>query len=667
MQLIGPIPLERNMIGVNGLTWSADMFDPSTPPVLGSICGLCQWFYQGAPFDWRYGLYAGSNVSWTQWQGPQTTHSGTPVTMDTINWLMNTSGIEGMVIGPYGANLSLNNLTQLSDYEILVQSLQAADNSFTSIVIGAEEYGNWAWNLANLIQDPTTAPSLGATSGNLPSGTYRVAYTYQNNNINQNTGRLGETMCSPTGTITLTSTGAITVQSLLPLPSGNYTPSYGATSVNYYLSQTNQDTLYLMTNGSGDVITLDLLPTGSEALPPTFNSCITPDHRAETYAQIAVPILQYLRSVVPNMKLGIVFDFTDSQAKTTLAWDKIVFQACAPYIDFISTHAYPINAIEQLPTNSFLKYTRTIKGTIQNQLRPLLNEWSPTYGPGVAIWITEFNPYSNNTMGQTGGSTYALAFIEYVLTYLTYGVGKVIWWSYDGGVLPAGTALQLAYTGSVSSATVVIEFDQTHMLATRFTTYVNGVVDIDVALSAFYPGAQANVGNGILYTINDLKSYISAHSSNYTFGETQGGIALSHLRGVSSADILQSNLWAATGGWYNLRCFTQGDGLQTFSLAGDSGTNYGVGENILLPSGLAAAQLMSAIGSGAELYLYEDYLEVNNIFIAQINSSTQDIWFVANNNASPRRVGQLLISGTQMYMLQGSPWDNSSTTLNVWG
>jgi len=112
-----------------------------------------------------------------------------------------------------------------------------------------------------LIVAPTVAPSAsGLTvtpSTSLAAGTYLVGYTYTN--------AWGETTISPTTSVTITANQAIQVSSLTPLP-------FGATGVNYYVSQTvGGNTLGLSASGTGQQINLTQVGSAT-VIPPVSNT-----------------------------------------------------------------------------------------------------------------------------------------------------------------------------------------------------------------------------------------------------------------------------------------------------------------------------------------------------------------------------------------------------------
>jgi len=88
------------------------------------------------------------------------------------------------------------------------------------------------------ISNPSSGPSLSAssTTSNLAAGTYKVAYSFSNAN--------GETLVSPTTSITITSGQSITVASI--------SLATNATGINYYLTPiAGRSELYLSGNNSG--------------------------------------------------------------------------------------------------------------------------------------------------------------------------------------------------------------------------------------------------------------------------------------------------------------------------------------------------------------------------------------------------------------------------------
>ncbi len=102
-----------------------------------------------------------------------------------------------------------------------------------------------------------SAPTLSAVSGgsSLSAGSYLVAVTF--------TTPFGETEASPTASITISTGQAIDASTSL---------AFGATGVNYYLSEPNGTTLYLVasTSSATQLITND--PVTTAAQPPTSST-----------------------------------------------------------------------------------------------------------------------------------------------------------------------------------------------------------------------------------------------------------------------------------------------------------------------------------------------------------------------------------------------------------
>lgn len=110
------------------------------------------------------------------------------------------------------------------------------------------------------IVPPSTAPALSAVTPSsattFPAGTYTVGYTFTN--------PWGETPISPTATVTLTAGQAISV--------GAITLPFGATGVNYYVSQAGGTTLYLDGNSLGSATTITTPPSTNNPSPPSTNT-----------------------------------------------------------------------------------------------------------------------------------------------------------------------------------------------------------------------------------------------------------------------------------------------------------------------------------------------------------------------------------------------------------
>lgn len=111
------------------------------------------------------------------------------------------------------------------------------------------------------VTNPTTAPVLIAvtpgTLTNLAAGNYTVGYTFTNAN--------GETLMSPTSTVTLTAGQEIQVDAI--------TLETGATGINYYMSTAvGSSTLAYDANGTGAQVDLTALPASGASSPPTINT-----------------------------------------------------------------------------------------------------------------------------------------------------------------------------------------------------------------------------------------------------------------------------------------------------------------------------------------------------------------------------------------------------------
>lgn len=111
------------------------------------------------------------------------------------------------------------------------------------------------------VTNPSVIPTLTAISGStaLAAGTYTIGYTF--------TTIWGETLISPTSTVTITAGQAIQVSAIAP--------PFGATGVNYYLSiAAGSSTVALDLSGTGAQLNLISLPSNSAITPPVSNTAV---------------------------------------------------------------------------------------------------------------------------------------------------------------------------------------------------------------------------------------------------------------------------------------------------------------------------------------------------------------------------------------------------------
>ncbi len=140
------------------------------------------------------------------------------------------------------------------------------------------------------IANPGAQPVLTAVSGSTPllAGTYTVGYTY----ISGPQG--GETLLSPTQTVTITAGQGIQVGAITPPPD--------VTAVNYYLSiAANNSTVAFDIQGSGAQVTLTALPAGGAASPPVSNG--TTIHYFEVNVRAAPPSNATVTNIVQGLWL----------------------------------------------------------------------------------------------------------------------------------------------------------------------------------------------------------------------------------------------------------------------------------------------------------------------------------------------------------------------------
>lgn len=111
------------------------------------------------------------------------------------------------------------------------------------------------------VVNPTVAPTLTAVAGStsLLAGIFTVGYTF--------TTSWGETLISPTATVTITAGQAIQV-SAITLP-------FGASGVNYYLSiAAGSSTVTYDVSGTGAQINLMVLPVSGASIIPPINTAL---------------------------------------------------------------------------------------------------------------------------------------------------------------------------------------------------------------------------------------------------------------------------------------------------------------------------------------------------------------------------------------------------------
>lgn len=107
------------------------------------------------------------------------------------------------------------------------------------------------------IDDPTTAPTLGASAGSLVAGTYQVAYAYRNAN--------GNTLISDIASIELADNEQIDVTGV-SLPAG-------ADSVDWFVSvEADSGVLLRVLNNDGSSFSIDVLPAVTELDVPKINT-----------------------------------------------------------------------------------------------------------------------------------------------------------------------------------------------------------------------------------------------------------------------------------------------------------------------------------------------------------------------------------------------------------
>ncbi len=155
-------------------------------------------------------------------------------------------------ISNYFASLDIEQGFSLGSYILALRSTPGVGD------VGVTTPASSLPGVPNVV-NPTITPTLTAIAGStaLTAGTYTVGYTF--------TTPWGETLVSPTATVTITAGQAIQV-SAITLP-------FGASGINYYLSiVAGSSTIAYDGNGTGAQISLTALPVSSTVIPPTINT-----------------------------------------------------------------------------------------------------------------------------------------------------------------------------------------------------------------------------------------------------------------------------------------------------------------------------------------------------------------------------------------------------------
>lgn len=168
----------------------------------------------------------------------------------------------------------------------------------------------------------------------------------------------------------------------------------------------------------------------------------------QRYAQLAAQMAQAIHAIDPAMQVGVDFDLPENPTQpdaNALAWDQAVLSADAPYVQFVSVHAYPLPVVQDDPhlLQSLHDYIRDDMRFIQDQL----NQYAGPNASHLGIWITEYNPY-NGASAQSLQPVFEAAATESLLLWTQYGADKVFWWSLHGDAkapVPTGQAISSTY------------------------------------------------------------------------------------------------------------------------------------------------------------------------------------------------------------------------------
>ncbi|MCL6564211.1 MAG: hypothetical protein K6U87_14515 [Firmicutes bacterium] len=168
----------------------------------------------------------------------------------------------------------------------------------------------------------------------------------------------------------------------------------------------------------------------------------------QRYAQLAAQMAQAIHAIDPAMQVGVDFDLPENPTQpdaNALAWNQAVLSADAPYVQFVSVHAYPLPVVQDDPhlLQSLHDYIRDDMRFIRDQL----HQFGGPDASHLGVWITEYNPY-NGASAQSLQPIFAAAATESLLLWTQYGADKVFWWSLHGDAkapVPTGQAVSSTY------------------------------------------------------------------------------------------------------------------------------------------------------------------------------------------------------------------------------
>lgn len=224
--------------------------------------------------------------------------------------------------------------------------------------------------------------------------------------------------------------------------SGLYIVPYGV-NANWTGGETVADVRQLTQYIVAHAIPVKAMVIGSEEYG-SWALNLSGDRSPQRYAQVAVRMIRAIRQIAPNMLVGVdVVEPADPLAPMPqdLAWNRAVISACAPYIQFVSAHSYPVNRIE--PGPEMLRTLATQIGRSMTFLRGQLDRFGGADASHIQIWVTEFNIY-NGTSAESLQPVFSAGAVESVLAWLADGAGQVDWWSLHGDAtepLPMGATM----------------------------------------------------------------------------------------------------------------------------------------------------------------------------------------------------------------------------------
>lgn len=171
----------------------------------------------------------------------------------------------------------------------------------------------------------------------------------------------------------------------------------------------------------------------------------------QRYAQVAAEMAQAIHAIDPSMQVGVDFNppYNVFSVQPQVAeWNKVVLQTTAPYIQFVSYHAYPVTEVQS--NSMLLRDMRAWISADMNYTHQQIDEYAGSYAPHIQTWITEFNPY-NGISAQSVHSVFGAAAIEGMLDFIADGAGQVDWYNLHGiGAQPLPLGSPMSVTSLVN-------------------------------------------------------------------------------------------------------------------------------------------------------------------------------------------------------------------------